>query len=599
MAKLKKYIAGVGAAAGAAGAAGKAGNLGGMMSGMDIGGMASSLGTSIAMLINANKKQDPTGRPYKTGTNMIKSKKSKLIKYQTGVNSTATGDPEDLNAYFGRVLGKNKTSSQVTQPQGEVGPTRKEAANLMRKYNQDIRNNPNVIGAIDEDAYKRSEDLTGLGITKPIMKSTPSSLLTPKQVSFTAPEQPSTSPRLNKVPIEKPSRRERRKENESFFKMANKQDIEYMTPRIPTLGENIPDRKPLIKMVEQQPVTGKRPKMFDYNSAEAKGGYARALKGGKRDAKGNLIDMETGLIYKDLRGKSSNPVAGKELVRMGKANQNNFYTPGGLPIPIKRNYPKTTQSTGEYQPVGLGEKYKDGTKSVAKKVTKQDYLDAAAKMTPEQRRQFHELDAKGVKFKFGDLYYTGLQKGKGGNKGGGKANTTPSATPPANTGTQTPPKNIPVVNPNTGEEQPLNIFGSRFTIRPSTIEKAALRGFNIRTANPLMKIPALAGSSLAWGLDALESLTPKESDAEKFLKTSSGIVDTGTTLLTQTPNAFQSGKMLWKGVKNPKATLQKIKELYKNKLKGKPVTPVTPASTTPVETIGRSQRFRKNPLIKF
>lgn len=570
------------------------------------GNLIGSVGTGIASFINANKKQDPTGRPYKTGTNMIKSKKSKLIKYQTGVNSTTTGDPEDLNAYFNRVLGKNKTSSQVTQPQGEVGPTRKEAANLMRKYNQDIRNNPNVIGAIDENAYKRSEDLTGLGITKPIMKSTPSSLLTPKQVSFTAPEQPSTSPRLNKVPIEKPSRRERRKENESFFKMANKQDIEYMTPRTPTLGENIPDRKPLIKMVEQQPVTGKRPKMFDYNSAEAKGGYARALKGGKRDAKGNLIDMETGLIYKDLRTKktnTSNPKVGQELVRMNRmGKQNNFYTPGGLPIPIKRNYPIPIQRDNEnnsrlydFAP------FQNGTK----KVTTQDYLDAAAKMTKAQKKEFHELDAKGVKFKFGDLYYTGLQKGKGGNKGGGKANTTPSATPPANTGTQTPPKNTPVVNPNTGEEQPLT-FGipfitrdNAFSIRPSTIGKAALRGFNIRTANPLMKIPALAGSSLAWGLDALESLTPKESDAEKFLKTSSGIVDTGTTLLTQTPNAFQSGKMLWKGVKNPKATLQKIKELYKNKLKRKPVTPVTPASTTPVETIGRSQRFRKNPLIKF
>jgi hypothetical protein len=38
----------------------------------DIGGMASQLGGNIAMMINANKKQDPTGKPYKKGTNMIK-----------------------------------------------------------------------------------------------------------------------------------------------------------------------------------------------------------------------------------------------------------------------------------------------------------------------------------------------------------------------------------------------------------------------------------------------------------------------------------------------------------------------------------------------
>ena len=80
---IKKYQAGA-AAAGAGAASGTSGlgkllGKGGGMEGMDIGGMASSLGHSIAMLINANKKQDPTGRPYKKGTNMI--------KYQTGIKS--------------------------------------------------------------------------------------------------------------------------------------------------------------------------------------------------------------------------------------------------------------------------------------------------------------------------------------------------------------------------------------------------------------------------------------------------------------------------------------------------------------------------------
>jgi hypothetical protein len=47
------------------------------------GGSISSLGTSIAMLINANKKQDPTGRPYKTGTKNLNTNMKK-IKYQEG-----------------------------------------------------------------------------------------------------------------------------------------------------------------------------------------------------------------------------------------------------------------------------------------------------------------------------------------------------------------------------------------------------------------------------------------------------------------------------------------------------------------------------------
>ena len=60
----------------------KSGSTGGNSSplgGIDIGGLASSLGGSIAMLINANKKDPNPGRPYKTGT--------KMIKYQTGTKS--------------------------------------------------------------------------------------------------------------------------------------------------------------------------------------------------------------------------------------------------------------------------------------------------------------------------------------------------------------------------------------------------------------------------------------------------------------------------------------------------------------------------------
>jgi hypothetical protein len=119
-------------------------------------------------------------------------------------------------------------------------------------------------------------------------------------------------------------------------------------------------------MVEQQPATGKKPKMFDYNSAEAKGGYARALKGEKKDAKGNLIDMETGLIYKDLRKttkggnkpliKTNTPegkMTGKEMVLMSKQGKAinpyamaGFKTPFNQPAQQKNNVPqKTTQKS--------------------------------------------------------------------------------------------------------------------------------------------------------------------------------------------------------------------------------------------------------------
>ncbi|NBP02234.1 MAG: hypothetical protein EBU90_19345, partial [Proteobacteria bacterium] len=534
------------------------------------GNLIGSVGTGIASFINANKKQDPTGRPYKTGTNMIKSKKSKLIKYQTGVNSTATGDPEDLNAYFGRVLGKNKTSSQVTQPQGEVGPTRKEAANLMRKYNQDIRNNPNVIGAIDEDAYKRSEELTGLGITKPIMKSTPSSLLTPKQVSFTAPEQPSTSPRLNKVPIEKPSRRERRKENESFFKMANKQDIEYMTPRTPTLGENIPDRKPLIKMVEQQPVTGKRPKMFDYTSKEAKGGYARALKYAADNKgitkQGWLTDPETGLVYKDLRAKktnTSNPKVGQELVRMNRmGKQNNFYTPGGLPIPIQRPEEKRYKDNSQLFKRTGG--FQDGTKKVSAKPTKQDYLDAAAKMTPEQRRQFHELDAKGVKFKFGDLYYTGLQKGK---RSGKTATTTPSSTD--NTTAQTPPKNTPVPQVESGGQY-------------SNVDWSGKSGFTFKNpvesiVRPLARIGVGASSKGLKGVGAGLIGEMANIVADYTPKGTVNSVANNIQTMADAYNAYRAVTASGVNLKNmkPKQALEYLKNFWKNKIQIQPKVPGT------------------------
>jgi hypothetical protein len=156
------------------------------------GGAISSLGTNIAMLINANKKQDPTGRPYKKG--------SKLIKYQEGTDNAV------------------------------AGPTRKEAADLMRKYNEANKNNPNIIGAIDEEEFNaREQQLQDLGVSTPIRKSTPPSLIPSRQVSFKLPQQSLPTPKLNKVAIDKPSRRERKAENKRLETLA-RAPITYTEP---------------------------------------------------------------------------------------------------------------------------------------------------------------------------------------------------------------------------------------------------------------------------------------------------------------------------------------------------------------------------------
>ena len=101
MAKIKKYVGGLASAASGAGAAAMSNLTGGAASGgssfgtkLDKFGAPILAATStIANLINANKKQDPTGRPYKNGTNMIKyqnkkqDNKSKIIKYQDATKS--------------------------------------------------------------------------------------------------------------------------------------------------------------------------------------------------------------------------------------------------------------------------------------------------------------------------------------------------------------------------------------------------------------------------------------------------------------------------------------------------------------------------------
>jgi hypothetical protein len=315
---------------------GTGGGFGGFM-GSYGGAIAQAAGTLMPLLM---KKKDPNERPYKTGTNMIKSKKNNLIKYQTGTENIIGPGPLDKLKEF--------TPEQL------------------KSFN----------------AYENNRDINA-AIERVNAMGTPISPLSPRTASLNIPQQTPMSVRPTPVPTQKQSRKERKQQNEKIFKIANKQNIEYMTPRTPTLGENIPDRKPLVKMVEQQPITGKRPKMFDYHSAEAKGGYARALKGGKRDAKGNLIDMETGLIYKDLRGKKTNtptpqpqPDKQKNVLSSQIIQDRMIATPSdntrvNVNIPSLRKVKQSKQNnTSNYQDVsqlfrGTG-RFQTGTKSLTK-----------------------------------------------------------------------------------------------------------------------------------------------------------------------------------------------------------------------------------------
>jgi hypothetical protein len=521
----------------------------GGMKGMDIGGMASSLGGSIAMLINANKKKNPNPEvPYKNGTNMIKSKKSKLIKYQGGVTATDIIGPGPLDKL------KEMSPEQIK-------------------------------------SFNNYED-NKLAINRVNAMGTPVSPIAPKMASLNIPQQAPMSIRPNPVSApEKLSRRGRKQEMEKQFKMLNKQDVEYMTPRTPTLGNyEIPNRKPLMKMVEQQPVTAKAPKMFDYNSAEAKGGYARALKGGKRDAKGNLIDMETGLIYKDTKAKKASvspqpqPVKQKNVLSSQTIQDRGIAAPSdntrvnvNVPSFRKTKQNNTSNSQDASQLFKETGRFQDGTKSVAKKVTKQDYLDAAAKMTPEQRRQFHELDAKGVKFKFGNLEYSGLQKGKGGGKAATAPVNTGNAGNTGNAAAQTPPQNAKKNTP-----APQVEGGGQY----SNVDWSGKSGFEWRNplesiARPLVRIGVGASSKGLQGVGAglvgelanvVADYTPK------------GTVNSVANNIQTMADAYN----LYRGATNssidfkklkPKEALEYVKNLWKNKMQmtGNPLPQMTKA----------------------
>lgn len=426
------------------------------------GDIIGSVGTGIASLINANKKQDPTGRPYKSGTNMIKyqggtqstkakrnmqhimeqnmaqnamnfilnanvandkrnaelnsrvapkkleskkanvktdslkTNKPNLIKYQEGneylqsgkgmknflnameENSTklsnASATKEPVEKFDIASLSEAMPDIPRRSPKGskapndtQVGPSRKEMADLMRAYNKK-EDAAGRLGYLDEDYLERkfveNQQMVG-GKIEPNVKGKIETL-SPRMASFKTPQQASMTPKLNMVPVKEQSKAERKAENKRLEGMAKApitytdnafvgpqnfvgpsnmvgpSDQELKSGRIREDAESArknyearlagesarnvyegklkgtPMTDALLKStMSSQAFKETLPAKKNITYTENKGGYARALKSGKVNAKGNLVDPNTGLEYEDLRNKSSAKSGGaKPLIKM-------------------------------------------------------------------------------------------------------------------------------------------------------------------------------------------------------------------------------------------------------------------------------------------
>lgn len=285
------------------------------------GNIIGSVGTGIASLINANKKQDPTGKPYKNGTNMIKyqggtqgakakrnmqhimeqnmaqnamnfilnanvandkrnaelnsrvapkkleskkanvktdslkTNKPNLIKYQEGNEFLQSGKGmknflntmEENNTRLSNASVKKEPVEKFDMssiadimpdipqrfPKGskapddtQVGPSRKEMADLLRAYNKK-ENAAGRLGYIDmEEAdkmYEQNEAMMGNKINRVSGKI---ETLSPKMASLKFSKEPSMTPKLNMVPVKEQSKAERKAENKRLEGMA-KAPISY------------------------------------------------------------------------------------------------------------------------------------------------------------------------------------------------------------------------------------------------------------------------------------------------------------------------------------------------------------------------------------
>jgi len=282
----------------------------------NIGGMASSLGSSIAMLINSNKKDPNPGRPYKNGikdinTNTMKNKKSNnLIKYQDGTQSA---------------------------PAAEKKPS------LYRRLDAKLRGI--LPGGVDRKEYRNKKNAEKKNAeSKPLIKYSEN-----YQPGAYGPGYSGYNADSNGDGVA------------DYLELENPQDkVQSVTPS--PQSSTSAAASPTVTTTTTAP---KKSLMQQYR--ENKGGYARALKSGKKDAKGNVIDPETGLAYKDLRGKQGgsrqggskkNPVvqkntglSGENLMGIVKYAQSKNQKPAVMTYKPKKEQPSKVDVSDR---VGIG-----------------------------------------------------------------------------------------------------------------------------------------------------------------------------------------------------------------------------------------------------
>jgi hypothetical protein len=281
---------------------------------------------------------------------------------------------------------RNKYEKQqaIENAQGEVGPTRKEAADLMRKYNEANKNNPNVIGAIDEEEFNaRGRELKNL-----TSNSSTNAPITYSKDSFAGPSREELETGKTRL-----DREDARKTYETRLAGESARESyeakQKGTPITDDLSNKsrTPNKAGLISFKQMTPAQQKqyRTGIASGNkfTVEGVGEYGAATKSqisqsAKMATKGNKPNkpnkpltkkQETDTYWKDIyesrKGtfgpdygskpnpytgarEASNSVAGKELVRMdrmGKKGDNDFYTSVGLPFPKLRNYKINTSNT--------------------------------------------------------------------------------------------------------------------------------------------------------------------------------------------------------------------------------------------------------------
>jgi hypothetical protein len=381
------------------------------------GDIIGSVGTSIASLINANKKQDPTGRPYKKGTNMI--------KYQEGTKSAKNMEyileQNRINNAMNTILVANAANAKRNaELNSRVAPKKLEGKKANVKTDSLKTNKPSLVkyqagaeeiigpGPLDNlpqmspeqlkafNAYDSKKEIAE-AIERVNKMGAPISPLTPRMASIPTAQIPTMSPKMssNVAPVQKQSRRERKAENRKLEAMARApityNESSFVGPMNQEQKKSTPILDNLIKrsMSSQafketmspyksfKDMTPAQQKQYRAGMASGKeftvegiGKYAAVSKSEKKPLakirKGE--DSWTEAQWKDFYKKRNNPIQGQELVRM----KNNPYAMAGFNIPFNQPSKQPSINKEKQKPVTTdsGEKKVNPTTKNTKGKTK-------------------------------------------------------------------------------------------------------------------------------------------------------------------------------------------------------------------------------------